>query len=666
MTAAAELLAVAGNADNTDNVTIFFTKECHSTGFLRFFDRHFTDIDRCRFEDFLINDLFDGSELLLRKRFRPCEVEAQTVRKNERAGLIHLIAKYAAKCCLQHVCARMVSRNVFSSDAVNCDSDRFPFTDDAFRNGTDDIDDTIWQLLRVFDLNGTLFANDGAGITDLSAAFCMERVVLEDYSDFGAVCCRDDLFAILAKKEQLRFAIFVFRGELFCIEFCGIRCSDFRRDFRTRSSCSFLLLSHGRFEAFLIDGEALFLGDLIGQFPWEAIGIIKFENLITGKNGLLLFLRIFQHFRKQVAACIQRGMEAFFFDAGDFLNESLLINEFRIGRLHHLNDDIDHLTHEGILNAQKLAKTNGTAQYAAEDIASAFIRRKDAVSDHIRDSTRMVRNDLQCHITLGTLSIGYAGKLRSFFNDREKQVGFKVILFLLKNGSQTFQTCTGIDVLLGKRQVGTILLAVVLGEYKVPDLKETISVSPHLVFRIRAEFFALIKENFRVRAAWAFPDFPEVIGKRIDMVFRQADHFVPVVMRFIVIGINGDVEAGLIELQDFGQEFPCPGNRFLLEIIAKGEIPQHFEESMMACGTAYVFNISGTDTFLAGRHSVFRWFYLAGEVRLQWRHAGTDQEKAGVILWNQGETLQSQMVFFIFKKRKIIFANVIAFHDKPP
>ena len=150
------------------------------------------------------------------------------------------------------------------------------------------------------------------------------------------------------------------------------------------------------------------------------------------------------------------------------------------------------------------------------------------------------------------------------------------------------------------------------------------------------------------------------------MVFRQADHFMPVVMRFIVIGINGDVEAGLIELQDFGQEFPCPGNRFLLKIIAKGEIPQHFEESMMASGTAYIFNISGTDTFLAGRHSVFRWFYLTGEVRLQWRHAGTDQEKAGVILWNQGETLQPQMVFFIFKKRKIIFANVIAFHDKPP
>ena len=666
MAATTEFLAVARNADDTDNITIFFTKERHSTGFLRFFDRHFADIDRCRFEDFFIDDLFDGSKLLLRKWFRPCEIEAKTIRKDKRAGLIDLIAKYAAECGLQHVCARMVSRDVFSSDAVDGDSDRFPFADDAFRNSTDDIDDTIWQLLRIFDLNGPLFADDGAGIADLSAAFCMERIVLKDYGDFGAVCGRNDFLAILPKEKQCRFSIFVFGGERFRIQLCGIRCSDFRRDFRTRGSCSFLLLSHSRFEAFLIDGDALFLGDFISQFPRETIGIIELENLIAGKDGLLLFLRIFQHFRQQIAACIQRGMEAFFFDAGYFLDESLLVNEFRIGRLHHLDDDIDHLPHEGILNAKELAKTNGTAQHAAEDIASAFIRRKDAVSDHIRDGTRMVGNDLQCHIALGALSVRYAGELRSFFNDREKQVGFEVILFLLKNSSQTFQTCTGIDVLLGKRQVGSILLTVELGEYKVPDLKETISVSAHLVFRIRAEFFALIKENFRVWAAWAFPDFPEVIGKRIDMVFRQADHFMPVVMRFIVIGINGDVEAGLIELQDFGQKFPCPGNRFLLEIIAEGEIPQHFEESMMACGTAYVFNISGTDTFLAGRHSVFRWFYLAGEVRLQWRHAGTDQEKAGVILWNQGETLQSQMVFFIFKKRKIIFANVIAFHDKPP
>ena len=98
------------------------------------------------------------------------------------------------------------------------------------------------ELLGIGDLEGGTIASQGAGVADLAAPFCMERVVLEDYSDFGAVCCRDDLFAILTKKEQLRFAIFVFRGELFCIEFCGIRCSDFRRDFRTRSSCSFLLL----------------------------------------------------------------------------------------------------------------------------------------------------------------------------------------------------------------------------------------------------------------------------------------------------------------------------------------------------------------------------------------------------------------------------------------
>lgn len=134
------------------------------------------------------------------------------------------------------------------------------------------------------------------------------------------------------------------------------------------------------------------------------------------------------------------------------------------------------------------------------------------------------------------------------------------------------------------------------------------------------------------------------------MVFRQSDHLVPVIMGFIVIRINGDIETGLVQFQYFRQEFPCPGNSFLLEIIAKGEIAQHFEESMVAGGMAYVFNIAGTDTLLAGGHSVTGWFHLPCEIGLQRRHAGTNEQKTGVILRDKRETLQSQMAFLIFKK----------------
>ena len=134
------------------------------------------------------------------------------------------------------------------------------------------------------------------------------------------------------------------------------------------------------------------------------------------------------------------------------------------------------------------------------------------------------------------------------------------------------------------------------------------------------------------------------------MTFRNAYQVVPVAIGFFIIRVNGDIEAGFVEHQDFRQKFPSPGDGFLLEIVAKGEVPQHFEESMVASRMAYVFDIAGTDTLLAGGDSMLRWFYLAGEIRLQRRHAGTNQKKTGIILWDQRETFQSQMVFFIFKE----------------
>ncbi len=134
------------------------------------------------------------------------------------------------------------------------------------------------------------------------------------------------------------------------------------------------------------------------------------------------------------------------------------------------------------------------------------------------------------------------------------------------------------------------------------------------------------------------------------MIFRNPHQVVPVAIGFLVIRINGHIEAGGIEHQDFCQEFPSPGDSFLLEIVAKREVPQHFKEGMVASGMAYIFDIAGADTFLAGGDSVLRRFHLAGEIGLQRRHAGTNQKKTGIILWDQGETFQSQMVFFIFKE----------------
>ena len=650
MATAAELFTEARDGDYADHVAIFLTKESHSAGFLCFFDRHFRDVHIGAFDDFIIDDLFHFCQLFRGKWFRPGEIETETVREHERAGLVHLVAQYAAQRCLQHMGAGVVSGQIFSSFSIHGDGDGLTFADEAFGNGTDHVHNAIRKFLGIFYKDCAFFTDDGAGVADLSAAFCVEWIIFQHHSDFGAISSGSDFLAIFAEEQKLRHAISVFGGEFHAFQLRGVRGSDFRRNLRTSGSRSFFLFCHSGFEAFFIDGHALFLGDFIGEFPGETIGIVEFEYLVAGEDGAIFLLGIFEHFREKVGACIQSRMEAVFFDASYSLDEFLLVYQFRIRRFHHIDNYVDHLAHESVLDAKQFPVANSTAQDAAKYIAAAFIGRQDAISDHVCDSAGMVGNDLQRHVAIGSLAIFHTGQGRSFFDNREEKVGFKVVLFLLHDSGETFEASAGIDVFLRQRNAAAVFLLVELGKYQVPDFQETIAVAAHLVFRIGAEFFALVVENFGVRAAGAFADFPEIIFQRIDMTFRNAYQVVPVAIGFFIIRVNGDIEAGFVEHQDFRQKFPSPGDGFLLEIVAKGEVPQHFEESMVASRMAYVFDIAGTDTLLAGGDSMLRWFYLAGEIRLQRRHAGTNQKKTGIILWDQRETFQSQMVFFIFKE----------------
>ena len=273
------------------------------------------------------------------------------------------------------------------------------------------------------------------------------------------------------------------------------------------------------------------------------------------------------------------------------------------------------MTHEWILNAKQFSETYSTSEDSAEYITSSFIGRQNAVSNHIGNGSGMIRNNFQCNIALCTLSIGNTGESRCFFNNREEQVCFEIVFLVLQYGCKTFQTCTGINVFLCQRKIGAILLTVILAEYQVPDFKETITVSAHLIFRVCSEFFSLIEENFRIRAARAFTDFPEIIGKRINMIFRQSDHRMPVIISFLIIRIDCNIQAGAVEFDYFSKEFPCPGNSFLLEIIAKGEVSQHFEKCMVSCSISYIFDITSADALLACCDSMSRRFNLACEKR---------------------------------------------------
>ena len=103
----------------------------------------------------------------------------------------------------------------------------------------------------------------------------------------------------------------------------------------------------------------------------------------------------------------------------------------------------------------------------------------------------------------------------------------------------------------------------------------------------------------------------------------------------------------------------------MFEVVAEGEVAQHLKEGTMAGRLSYIFYIAGTDTLLAGGHPFAGRDLLACEIRLQWSHAGIDQQKAVVIVGNQRKAVHNKMSLALkeIKKHFSQFVNTILFQN---
>ena len=97
---------------------------------------------------------------------------------------------------------------------------------------------------------------------------------------------------------------------------------------------------------------------------------------------------------------------------------------------------------------------------------------------------------------------------------------------------------------------------------------------------------------------------------------RNTDFFIPDIESLIVLQINGRIETVCRDSYAFGQELPCPVDRFCLEVIAEGEVAQHLKECAVAGCLTDILDIAGTDTFLTCGDSASRRDLLSCEVRL--------------------------------------------------
>ena len=268
-----------------------------------------------------------------------------------------------------------------------------------------------------------------------------------------------------------------------------------------------------------------------------------------------------------------------------------------------------------MVDSQQPAVTDCPAENTAEYIATPFIARKDAITDHHRNSPDMVSNDFHGHFLI-RLGIITTTDCNDFFDNREYQIGFKIRFFLLDDGSQPFQSTACINIFLGQRFIFPIFCTIILGKDKIPNFQIPVAVTAYSTSRFAtAPFRTKVIENFTVRTTGTFTDFPEIIVKFENAFISQTNHIMPIVIRFFIVRINSYIQLIRVQFDNLREKFPGPGNSFFLEVVAKGKVAEHFKKRMMAGSAAYIIYIICTDTFLTRRNPVRRRYEFTCKIR---------------------------------------------------
>lgn len=534
----------------------------------------------------------------------------------------------------------------------------------AFLDVGDMVDRAVRQLLGVDGLDAAKFADEHAFVADLSAAFGVERGLVEDDAGFFAVGNHVDELTVLPDGDDLALFGFGVNRELRDVNAREVRHGD-ALVLSTRAARTLALLVHGLVKALFVEVEAVFMQDLFREFPRETEGIVEAEADLA-RQLLLAFLLEFGNLSvEEFHALVERGREAVFLDADDFLDVVVLGDEFAevAGIAVDVDDGVNGALEEFALDAEHAAMADGAAQDAAQHVAAALVRRQDTVHDHDGHGAGVVSDDLEGDVRLLVLAVFDAGNLGRVFDDRVQEVRLEVRLLVLDDGGEALEAAARIDVLMGEILVGAVFLAVVLREDEVPDLEVAVAVAADGARRrAAAALFTEVDVDLGVRAARARADFPEVVVHLDDVILREARLGFPDLDGFRIVRVYRDPELVLRQLDDFRQEFPGPGNGFALEIIAEREIAEHLEERLMARRAADVLDIARADAALARRHARAGRLHLAREERLQRRHASTDQKQRRIIFRDQRKARQAQMAFLLCKELQIGFTQIVTTH----
>ena len=348
------------------------------------------------------------------------------------------------------------------------------------------------------------------------------------------------------------------------------------------SRAGFLLL-HQLLERLRIHVHAFLVNHFLGQVERETVGVIELEGVRAGENGLALLLVALEHVAEDLHAAVDGLGEVLLLRAHNAGDIRLLFAQLRILALILMDNGIDHVIQERMVDAEKLSVTRRTPQKPPQHIAASLVRGQHAVADHERGAADMVGDDAQRNVRLCGFLIVRAGDLRDLVGNVHHRIHIEQRSHVLAHAGKALQAHAGVDVLL--LQLGIIAVAIIieLREHDVPDLDVAVAVAADGAAGFAAAvLFAAVIINFGAGTARAGAVLPEIVllAEAEDMALGNADHIAPDGEGLVVGGGRliacKDRRIQPIRLKadplGAGQEFPRPGNGFLLEIIAEGKV----------------------------------------------------------------------------------------------
>ena len=218
----------------------------------------------------------------------------------------------------------------------------------------------------------------------------------------------------------------------------------------------------------------------------------------------------------------------------------------------------------------------------------------------------MVCDQTDGNVCLIIFSIFLTGNLAYKITKRTDGIYVKNGIHILNNNRQSFKSHSCINIFILKCFIIAVSVIFKLGKYIVPHFNITVALAAYGTVRFAAAvFFTAVIINLRAWTAGACAVLPEVIlfAKTENTLSRNTDLFVPDLKSLVILQIYRRIQTLRIKSHNLCQELPGPCNGFMFKIIAKGKVSEHLKESAVAGSFSHVFNITGTDAFLAGCHS---------------------------------------------------------------